>query len=887
MVQENLLLDSLADADSLTPMMKQYFEIKSKHPDALLLYRMGDFYELFGEDALVASKILNIALTSRNKNDEKAIPMCGVPYHAVENYIPKLISAGYKVAICEQIEDPKTAKGLVKRAVTRIITPGLVLEDQSLSAKSPNYILAISFDRKWGIAYFDISTGEFKITELDTLEETLEELHRIEPKELLVPETERESIYTKIKQNFEVTLQFLPLEYFDKAMASEKLCSLFSVYSLDGFGLRDFSSGIGSAGALLRYAEENYVSLEHLRPPVPYRKSDFMRLDENTIKNLEIFYSQSFRSKKGSLTEVVDRTRTAMGGRMLNQWLRFPLIKKEEIVKRQEAIEELSKNPILLYEIASFLEKIGDIERIVSRIQTDIATPKDINALKNSLKPLPSIQNLIKDCKSEFLSEIALSWDGLQDIFELIDSILVDNPTANWISSSIIKEGVDPILDEYRALSKNSKEWLLKYEQQERERTGLTSLKVRYNKVFGYFIEISKSQAKQAPSNYHRKQTLVNAERFITEELKEFEIKILEADTKRQELEKEWFDKLKSQILSHKKRLQKMALLIGKLDSIVSLSDLALSENYTKPLVTEDGKIIIKGGRHPVLEKYLPPGAFVPNDIELNMEDQQILIITGPNMAGKSTILRQVALIVLLCQIGSFVPARSAILTVVDRIFTRIGTSDDLTRGRSTFMVEMQETAYILNQVTPESLVILDEIGRGTSTYDGMSIAWAVIEYLHDIQLKGVKTLCATHYHELTELSKELPRVKNFSVAVREWKDQIIFTYRLIPEKASKSYGIHVAKLAGLPPKVIERAKAILEKLENHHHEELKEIEYSLKPHKKPKRGFQLSLSFLKEDQLEEWLKEEILALDLDRTTPLTALQILYSIQQRLKGAGK
>jgi DNA mismatch repair protein MutS len=844
--------------------------------------------------------------------------MCGVPHHAADQYIAKLVSAGCKVAICEQVEDPRLAKGIVKREVIRVITPGLIVEEENLSAKFPNYLCSIALNGDiWGIAYMDVSTGEFRVVEVSGSEELLEELQRIEPRELLIPENLKEDSLEQIRKALQIPMPVLPPEYFDEEAAVEKLCRLFAVHSLEGFGLQTFSVAIGAAGALTRYAEDNRLSLAHIKSLIPYSRSDFMVLDENTEKHLELFYSQSFRSRKGSLLDVMDRTCTPMGGRMLNRWLRYPLLKKTEILDRQNAVEELVKRPPLLKEIRSQLENVSDIERILGRVTVGSATPRDLHSLKTSLFALPAIHNLLGSCHSHLLRTMSNRWDDLGDIASRIDSVLVDNPPLTWNSQSIIKEGIDEELDEYRRIAKDSKGWILKFEQEERARTGLTSLKVRYNKVFGYFIELSKAQAAQAPDRYHRKQTLTNAERFINEELKEFETKVLEAEFKRQEIEQKYFEKLKSEVLSQSERIHKMAGIIATLDCLASFAELALTERYSKPIITNDGTIFIKEGRHPVIEKHLPRGAFIPNDIELNMNDQQILIITGPNMAGKSTILRQIALIVLLAQVGSFVPARAATIGLVDRIFTRIGTSDDLARGRSTFLVEMQEVASILHRVTPQSLVILDEVGRGTSTYDGMSIAQAVIEYLHDLQGVGVKTLCATHYHELTRLAEHYPRIQNFSVAVREWQDQIIFTHRLVPEKANKSYGIHVARLAGLPESVILRAEVILKELEKQievtrqqgvettcragsagrleskapdqrfsasAEEAAREARSITSPPyrttpRKPKVGLQLPIFA----PPEEWLKQELLALDLDRTTPLGALQILYAIQERLR----
>ncbi len=866
-------------------MMKQYLEIKARYPDALLLYRMGDFYELFMEDAVIASKLLDIALTTRDKNNENPVPMCGVPYHSASNYISRLVSSGYKVAICEQVEDPKKARGLVKREVTRVITPGLILEEQNLQAKVPNYLAAISgFDKSWGLAYLDISTGELKTIELEDTEELIDEILRVNPKELIIAESLANYWKSLTKNRIDAHIEGIPEEYFDIEAAEEKIKQVFGVHSLEGFGIQSFSWGIASIGAILNYVEDNYLPTDHIRPPVPYHRNDYMIIDETTIRNLELFYSLSFQSKKGSLISIIDKTKTPMGGRTLHQWLRYPLVRKEDIEGRLNGVDELSKRFEICEEVRNLLGKIGDIERILSRIRADTATPRDIYFLKTSLEQLPPISKLLSKCESSILRDLLNRWDSLQDVVELIGKILVDNPPVSWTSGYVIKSGVDPELDKCRQLSQDSRSWLLEYEKKQKELTGINSLKVKYNKVFGYFIEVPKAQVSKVPESYHRKQTLVNAERFITDELKDFEIQALQAEDIRLELEKKWFEELCRSLLEHKKRIQAMAEVIATVDCLASMAHVARYENYCKPIITRDGKIFLKECRHPVLEKMLSNGSFVPNDIEIDMENQQILIITGPNMAGKSTILRQIALCVLLAHIGSFVPAQAAQVSVVDKLFTRLGASDDLARGRSTFMVEMQETAYILHNATPSSLVILDEIGRGTSTYDGMSIAWAVVEYLHDLDGKGVKTMCATHYHELTELEQYLDRVKNYNVAVKEWQNEIIFLHKLVEGRANKSYGIHVASLAGLPQRVIERADDKLKELEKIEDDKLLTRESRPATQRKRKSrtrkaGFQLPLF----QPTEEWLKDEILSLDLDRTTPLMALQILYTIQEKIR----
>jgi len=864
-----------------TPMMKQYLEIKAQHPDCLLLYRMGDFYELFMDDAIIASSILDIALTSRDKNSENPVPMCGVPYHAAETYIAKLVAAGHKVAICEQIEDPKKTKGLVKRAVTRIVTPGLVLEEQNLEAKSPNYLAALAGGKTgWGLAYLDISTGEFKISEFSRKEELLEEVYRVEPKEIIVPE----SLEAQIKEettngNFTPCVQGLPEENFDFEKAEELVRETFGVFSLEGFGIQNYVWAVVSAGAILNYVRENHLPREHIRPPQYYNRDDFVILDEVTIRNLELFYSPSFRGQKGSLVDLLDQTQTPMGGRMLRYWIRFPLTRKDKIKERLDAVEEFATDFMMLEEVRNILNHIGDMERALSRIQAGTATPREIVMLRTALRQLPTLFNLFRHCNSSLMKSIMKGWDNLEDVCSRIEEILLEEPAINWTTGFVIKEGVDTELDDCRRLATDVKSWLLDYERKQKEETGINSLKVKYNKVFGYFIEVPKGQLSKVPVHYHRKQTLVNAERFITEELKDFEVRALHAEDRRQELERQWFQKLCSYIESERQRIQHMASTIATIDCIASFAHVALTRDYTRPKISRDDRIYIREGRHPILETMLPEGSFVPNDLEINMEDQQILIITGPNMAGKSTILRQAAIITLMAHMGCFVPAKAASICLVDRIFTRIGASDDLARGRSTFMVEMQETAYILHNATSKSLVILDEIGRGTSTYDGMSIAWAVVEHLHNLNGKGVKTLCATHYHELTELEDHLERVKNYNVAVKEWQNRIIFLHKLAEGKANKSYGIHVAKLAGLPDEVIEKAMVKLEELERSSAHKKQSRKVSARKTRHKKVGLQIPLF----QPTEGWLREELLSLDLDRTTPLMALQILYLLQERLK----
>lgn len=871
-----------------TPMMQQYLEAKSRYPDALLLYRMGDFYELFMEDAVIAAQILEIALTSRDRQAENPIPMCGVPYHAAEGYIARLVSASHKVAICEQVEDPKKAKGLVRREVTRVITPGLILDTQNLSAKQPNYLAAVVAspeNSRFGMSFFDISTAEFKVVELDSQEVLLDELLRVAPKELLLPEGQgQDSDWHKRLQDY-LPLTFTRLQYdsFDRRRAEERLTRHFQVHSLEGFGVGEMKLGVQAAGAILAYVQANHLgSSSHIKKLLPYNRSDFMVLDEATVRNLEVFHSNSFQGRKGSLLEILDHTRTAMGGRRLQQWLRYPLLDLISIEARQQAVAELRDNAAVRTRALGLLEKINDIERLNSRNSTGNANPRDLTALKKSLQALPLLGETIAACSSQRLTQLRSDWDDLADVAELIEKTLTDPPPVNFSAGGTICPGVNAGLDHYVRLARDAKSWMAEYESSERKKTGISSLKVRYNKVFGYFIEVSRTNLSAVPADYVRKQTLVNAERFITEDLKTFEIQVLEADEKRLELEQQIFVELRQAIAEESERIQKMAETIARLDCLAALAEVAAKYDFCRPQLDERDCIQIRDGRHPVIEHFLPEGSFVPNDLEMNNESQQVLIITGPNMAGKSTILRQAALIVLLAQIGSFVPASEARIGVVDRIFTRVGASDDLARGRSTFMVEMQEAANILHQATPKSLIILDEIGRGTSTFDGLSIAWAVAEHLHDFRDKGIKTLFATHYHELTELARSRPRVKNFNVAVKEWQNDIIFFHKLAPGGTSRSYGIQVAQLAGLPQDVTNRAREILAHLEN----EGAPSSPKSGLHKKQRKsawnreaGIQLSLY---RPSL-EWLQERVLSLDLDHFTPFAALQTLYAIKEQLK----
>ena len=876
--------------DKPTPMMQQYLETKAQYPEALLLFRMGDFYELFMDDALVAARTLEIALTSRDRNAENPVPMCGVPYHAAESYISKLVTAGHKVAICDQVEDPRKAKGLVKREVTRVITPGLILENQNLAAKTPNYLAAVSSDPdadRFGLAYLDISTADFRVVELESEDALIEELLRVAPKELLIPDEGDKPFARQVVRRLNVSLTRVNPDDFDRRRSEERLIQHFRVHSLEGFGIREMDLSIRAAGAVIAYVQSNLLgSCNHVTRLRPYSRSEFMLLDEATVRNLEIFQSMTSFGRKGSLLDVLDRTRTAMGGRRLQRYLRYPLLDLEGITERQEAVAELVEKGSVRGEILGRLDKMSDIERLNGRNCTATSNPRDLVSLKRSLQLLPLLKESLARCFSPRLAQLNNDWDDLSDVSQILETSLLDPPPLNFSSGGVIAAGVNSDLDHYVRLSRDARGWMVEYEARERQETGISSLKVRYNKVFGYYIEVSKSNLAAVPSRYFRKQTLVNAERYITEELKTFEAQVLESEDKRLELEQQIFSELRETIAKESERIRAAADRISDLDCLAALAEVAASNDYCKPQMDQGDSIQILDGRHPVIERFLPDGAFVPNDLSLDQESRQVLIITGPNMAGKSTILRQAALIVLLAQTGSFVPAREARIGIVDRIFTRVGASDDLTRGRSTFMVEMQETSNILIQATPRSLIILDEIGRGTSTFDGLSIAWAVAEHLHDMDGVGVKTVFATHYHELTDLSRTHPRVKNYNVAVKEWQNDIIFFHKLVPGGANRSYGIQVAQLAGLPAAVTERAREILALLEKG------EVALSAgsspagKRTRSPRdRETALQLTLFKHSL--EWLRDQIVSLDLDRVTPLAALQTLYALKEQIRTSQK
>ncbi|MBF0228181.1 MAG: DNA mismatch repair protein MutS [Desulfamplus sp.] len=809
-----------------TPMMEQYFSIKKKYPDSILFYRMGDFYEMFHDDAIKASAILEITLTSRNKQQDDAIPLCGVPYRAADAYISKLIENGCKVAVCEQVEEAEDAKGLVRREVVRVITPGMILNENLLDRNSNNYLLALSlFENDAGLAWLDISTGTFKTTQTKTNngkipDELLDEVLRVDPSELLLPiNFQTDPTYNYIRKRFShKSITYLEKINFKFPDAKERLMDKFKTRSLKGFGCEELNAGVSAAGAIISYIQETQLQdTKHITSIQSYYLNSFLVIDDRSCRNLELLRNIETSDKRGSLISVLDKTVTAMGARLLKNWLRYPLKDKVGIELRLDAVEEAFKQKQLRTTLRINLKSVYDLERLGSKISMGQGNARDLLSLKNSLLKLPEILNNLNQLHSTLFKDLeygAVVASELMEIANLIESAIREDAPMVLNEGQMIKTGFNSTLDELIELSENGKAWIVKEGLKEKEKTGLSSLKIKFNKVFGYFIEVSKGQASSVPANYIRKQTLVNAERFITEELKKVESKVLNAEDKRAALEYEIFSEIREQIVAKTSSILKMARFLATVDVLLCFAENADLSNYTRPKINSEQIISITDGRHPVVEKMIDGERYVPNSVILNNETNQLLIITGPNMAGKSTVLRQVALLVLMAHTGSFVPAAEASIAITDRIFTRVGALDNLSQGQSTFMVEMEETANILNNATENSLVILDEIGRGTSTFDGLSIAWAVAEYLHDLNGIGVKTLFATHYHELIALEKIKPRVKNFNIAVKEFNDNIIFLRRLVEGGTNKSYGIQVARLAGVPEKVVMRAKDILNEIE-------------------------------------------------------------------------
>lgn len=874
----------------LTPMMQKYMETKEQYKDCILFYRLGDFYEMFFDDALVASKELEITLTGKSCGLEERAPMCGIPYHAVEGYLSKLVSRGYKVAICEQVEDPKLAKGLVKREVIRVVTPGTNLNVQSLEAGKNNYLLSIAYTPDGiGISAADVTTGDYYVTEVEDLKKLNDELMKYEPSEIICNEAFLVSGFdvNDLKSRLHISVNALESHMFDDDGCRRILMKHFKVNTLIGLGVEEFPTGLLAAGALLQYLYDTQkTDLEHFTHIYPYLTSKYMLLDSSTRRNLELTETLREKQKRGSLLWVLDKTKTAMGARLLRNYIEQPLIEKDEMEKRLDAIQELNQDSISRDEIREYLNPIYDLERLLSKVTYKTANPRDLIAFRNSLQMLPPIKTVLSAFEKEELTKIREQIDGLEDIYQLIDEAIIDEPPLSIREGGMIKDQFDETIDRLRSAKHDGKQWLAQLEEEDRERTGIKNLKIKYNKVFGYYFEVTNSYKNLVPEDYIRKQTLANAERYTTPRLKELEDTILNAEDKLQTLEYDVFCRIRDTIAQELVRIQNTAKAIAKLDVYASLSLVSERNHYVRPKLNEKGVIDIKDGRHPVVEQMITNDMFIANDTYLDNGSHCISVITGPNMAGKSTYMRQTALIVLMAQIGCFVPARTANIGIVDRIFTRVGASDDLASGQSTFMVEMNEVANILRNATSKSLLILDEIGRGTSTFDGLSIAWAVIEHISNRKLLGAKTLFATHYHELTELEGKIDNVNNYCIAVKENGDDIIFLRKIVKGGADKSYGIQVAKLAGVPESVTDRAKEIVEELvQTDITSRIKDIAVLGAPKPKAKKYDDVDLAQMslfdtvKDDDVLKELKE----LDLGNLTPIEALNTLYQLQNKLK----
>ena len=873
----------------LTPMMEQYMEIKNQYKDCILFYRLGDFYEMFFEDAITCSKELEITLTGKNCGQEERAPMCGVPYHAVDAYLNKLISRGYKVAICEQVEDPKSAKGIVKRDVIRIVTPGTNLNTQALDETKNNYLMSIIYTTNaYGVSTVDITTGDYYVTEVDTDRKLLDEINKFAPTEIIC----NDSFYVSgidiedLRNRLGISVSSVEPWYFDDDLCIRCLKDHFKVASLSGLGLDDYTIGVIAAGSVMQYLYETQKnSLMHLTKLTPYVTSKFMLLDSSTRRNLELVETLREKQKRGSLLWVLDKTKTAMGARLLRNFMEQPLIEKEQIEYRLDAIEELNENVITREEIREYLNPIYDLERLISKVSYKSANPRDLIAFKASLSMLPHIKFLLQSFHSNNLAEIYDTLDPLEDICELIETSIIEDAPLTVREGGLIKDGYFEEVDVLRRAKTEGKDWLADLESREKEATNIKNLKVKYNKVFGYYLEVTNSYKEQVPSHWVRKQTLANAERYTTDELKKLEDIILGAEDKLFNLEYNLFCEIRDKIALEIRRIQTSAKAIAAIDAYASLALVAERNNFVRPVINTDGVIDIKDGRHPVVEKMITNDLFVANDTYLNNHEKRVSIITGPNMAGKSTYMRQSALIVLMAQIGSFVPAKSANIGIVDRIFTRVGASDDLASGQSTFMVEMTEVANILRNATKNSLLILDEIGRGTSTFDGLSIAWAVVEHISNPRLLGAKTLFATHYHELTELEGKLDSVNNYCIAVKEQGEDIVFLRKIVPGGADKSYGIQVAKLAGVPETVLNRARELADELsDNDIIIKAKDISVPKPQSKVAEDAFQLSIfDTMQSNHSSEDIISEIRELNLSSITPIDALNKLYQIQKKIK----
>ncbi|WKZ70768.1 MAG: DNA mismatch repair protein MutS [Melioribacteraceae bacterium] len=866
---------------SVTPLMTQYYKIKEKNPDTILLFRVGDFFETFEEDAKLASKVLGITLTKRANGAAGEVPLAGFPHHAIDTYLPKLVRSGYRVAVCEQVEDPKFAKGIVRRDVVEVVTPGVALSDKLLDHKKNNYLLAIYLKSDIvGLSFCDISTGEFFAYEVHQ-RELVNQFGLISPAEILISKKQKtiiEPIIEKATNSVRVTK--IDDWIFNYDYANDILRDQFNTKTLKGFGIENLDAGLIAAGGILNYLRDTQrANLTHINKIALYNPSDYMQLDYSTKRNLEITFTMQEGTREGSLISILDKTETAMGGRMLKKWISAPLRKLEPILQRQECVTEFFENKTLRKNLQNEFKEIGDLERLISRICTGRATPREIVHVKLSLKKIPLVKQLLDQAGSKTIKAINEKLIDLENLIEKIETSINDEPPLSIVDGGVIRKGFSLELDELRDLSTNAKSWIANLQKTERERTGISSLKVSFNKVFGYYIEISNAHKDKIPDNYIRKQTLVNSERYITPDLKDYEDKVLNAQENILKLESTLFDQIRKEVALETERIQLNANLIAMLDCYLSFAECAEQYNYVKPTIDDSDELDIKNGRHPVVERILSPGEkFTPNNCRLSNSDNQIIILTGPNMAGKSVYLRQVGLIVLLAQIGSYIPAKEAKIGLVDRIFTRVGASDNIAAGESTFLVEMQEAANILNHATDKSLILLDEIGRGTSTFDGISIAWAITEYIHENPNVSAKTLFATHYHELNEMASIFPRIKNYKVEVREYDDKVIFLHKVSQGGADHSYGIQVAQMAGLPEFVTKRAKEILFNLED------KELTpYEIKKAKLAKfknhDEMQISMFEVKDDKL----RQEISNMQLEGLTPLDALNKLNELQKKIK----
>ena len=873
-----------------TPMMQQYLKTHEEYKDCILFYRLGDFYEMFFDDAKVVSKELELTLTGKSCGAEERAPMCGIPYHAAETYLTRLVKKGYKVAICEQVEDPKLAKGMVKREVTRVVTPGTTLNAQALDETKNNYIMCIAYiGDHYGISSADITTGDYYVTEVDSERKLLDEVNKYQPTEIIC----NEAFYISgididdMKNRMGIVIYSLDAWYFSDETAQMTLKDHFKVRDLEGLGLADYDSGVVAAGALLKYLYETQkTTLSNLVAIHPYTTGKFMIIDSSTRRNLELVETLREKQKRGSLLWVLDKTRTAMGARTLRSFVEQPLIERTEIEERYDAIDEFNTNAITREEIREYLNPVYDLERLITRVTYQTANPRDLIAFRNSIHMLPPIKTLMSDFQSPLLKRLYEQLDTLDELYELIERSITEEPPLTLHDGGILKEGYNEEVDRLRKAKTDGKSWLADLEAKEREKTGIKNLKIKYNKVFGYYLEVTNSFKDMVPDYFTRKQTLANAERFITPELKELEDVILGAEDKLIVLEYELFREVRQKVADEVVRIQKTAKAVAQIDVFASLATVAEQNNYCRPKLNEKGLIDIKDGRHPVVERMIQNEMFVANDTYLDNGSNRVSIITGPNMAGKSTYMRQSALIVLMAQIGSFVPAKSAKIGIVDRIFTRVGASDDLASGQSTFMVEMSEVANILRNATSNSLLILDEIGRGTSTFDGLSIASAVVEHISNPRLLGAKTLFATHYHELTELEGKLNSVNNYCIAVKEKGDDIVFLRKIVKGGADKSYGIQVAKLAGVPDNVIERAKEIVEELSNN---DITEIVQNISAEGSSKRSkpkldeVDLEQISLLDTMDNDTILNELKELDLGQMTPIEAMNKLYELQNKVK----